>query len=80
MGVELIEGRLWSMDRFFIQKNCDRCKNHLRNGRTMSAFNTQCICMECAEKERTDPEYKKAKDAEIDEIKKGNYNYKGIRG
>ncbi len=74
------ERQVMKMDDFFIKKYCDRCKNHLRNGRTMSAFNTQCICMECKEKERFDPEYKKAVDAEHEEIKKGNYNFKGIRG
>ena len=69
-----------AMDKFFTQKYCDRCKKDLRNGRTMSAFSTECICMECKYKEKIDPEYKKAKDAEIDQIKKGNYNFKGMRG
>ena len=31
-------------------------------------------------KECTDSEYKKAQDADIAEIRKGNYNFKGLRG
>ena len=66
-------------DRFFTQKLCDRCHKELSAGRTMSMFNEQCICLECAEKEREDPEYKKAEEADQVEIRKGNYNFKGIR-
>lgn len=36
--------------------------------------------MDCKKKECTDSEYKKAQDADIAEIRKGNYNFKGIRG
>ena len=68
------------MDKFFTQKYCDRCKKDLKDGRTMSMFSTECICLECKEKERCDPEYETARDAEIEEVKKGNYNFKGIRG
>ena len=68
------------MDRFFTQKFCDRCGGSLENGRTMSRFNTNCICMNCSEKEKKDKDYDKAVKAENDEIKKGNYNYKGIKG
>jgi len=68
------------MGDFFNQKNCDRCGKDLKKGRTMSKFNEDCICMECSEKEKLDPEYRKAVDADQEEIKKGNYNYKGIRG
>lgn len=34
------------MDKFFTQKTCDRCGGSLENGRIMSMFNTECICME----------------------------------
>lgn len=68
------------MDKFFNQKYCDRCSGSLENGRTMSTFNEQCICMSCKDKETKDPEYKKAIEADHEEIKKGNYNFKGIRG
>jgi len=67
-------------DRFFTQKFCDRCHKELNSGRTMSMFNEQCVCLECAEKERQDPEYRKAVEVDHDEIRKGNYNFKGIRG
>ena len=68
------------MDKFYTQKNCNRCGKPLDGGRRMSRFNTDCLCLECADKERSDPEYEKAVQTELEEIKKGNYNYKGIRG
>lgn len=67
------------MDRFFTQKCCDRCGKDLKNSRIMSMFNTDCICLDCKDKERSDPDYQKAVDAELEEVKKGNYNFKGIR-
>lgn len=67
------------MDRFFNQKYCDRCGKDLKNSRIMSMFNTDCICLDCKDKERSDPDYQKAVDAELEEVKKGNYNFKGIR-
>jgi hypothetical protein len=39
-------------DKFFTQRNCDRCGKDLSGGRTMSWFTEECICMECKEKER----------------------------
>lgn len=68
------------MDRFFTQKYCDRCGGSLESGRIMSMFNTDCICLSCKEKEMTRTDYKHAVKAEQEEIKKGNYNYKGIKG
>lgn len=68
------------MDTFFTQKLCDRCKKDLKNGRIMSMFNTDCICLDCSDKEKKDKDYKKAQEADIEEIKKGNFNFKGIRG
>ena len=38
------------MDEFFNQKNCDRCGKQLVV-RTMSWFNSQTICMDCAKAE-----------------------------
>ncbi|MBP2028853.1 hypothetical protein J2Z35_002691 [Acetoanaerobium pronyense] len=46
----------------------------------MSRFNTDCICIPCSEKEKEDPDYKRAVKEELEEVKKGNYNFKGIRG
>ena len=68
------------MDRFFTIKHCECCGGSLEGGRIMSAFTEQCICIPCSEKEKVDPDYKKAVDADIAEIRKGNYNYKGLRG
>jgi hypothetical protein len=34
--------------------------------------------MECKEKETHRPDYEKARKADIEEIRKGNYNFKGI--
>lgn len=68
------------MDKFFTQKTCDRCGGSLEKGRIMSMFNTDCICMVCLEKEKKDKDYDKAVKADHEEIRKGNYNYKGIRG
>lgn len=57
--------------------DCDRC------GRetlvlTMSIFNTEMICMTCEQKEMEHPEYRKAKDVELEQVRRGNYNYPGI--
>lgn len=68
------------MDKFFTQKSCDKCGGSLENGRTMSRFDVSCLCLECAQKERQDKDYDKAVQAELEEIRKGNYNYKGIKG
>lgn len=68
------------MDDFFKRKTCERCHKSLVNGRTMSMFNTQCICLECSIKEQNDPAYGEAVKADHAEIRKGNYNYKGLRG
>lgn len=68
------------MDTFFSQKFCDRCGGSLEGGRIMSMINTECICLACKEKEKARKDYEKAVEAEQDEIKKGNYNYKGIKG
>jgi len=45
----------------------------------MSAFNLDCICMDCKAKEKQDKDYDKAVQADIEAIKKGNYNFPGIR-
>lgn len=68
------------MDRFFTQKTCDRCGGSLAGGRIMSMFNTDCLCLICKEKEKARKDYDKAVKAEQEEIKKGNFNYKGIKG
>jgi hypothetical protein len=68
------------MDKFFTQKTCDRCSGDLEGGRIMSMFNTDCICLACCEKEKLEKDYDKAVKADHEQIKKGNYNFKGIKG
>jgi len=68
------------LDRFFTIKQCECCGGSLEGGRIMSRFNENCICIDCSDKEKQDPEYHRAVDADIAEIRKGNYNYKGLRG
>ena len=66
------------MNNFFTQTTCDRCGGSLKDGRIMSMYNTDCICMKCKKEERKRKDYKDALEADRNEIKKGNYNYKGI--
>ena len=68
------------MDKFFTQKTCDRCGGSLENGHIMSMFSEECICLDCSKKEKADKDYDKAVKADQEEIKNGNYNYKGIKG
>ncbi|WNF36834.1 hypothetical protein RJD24_20965 [Bacillaceae bacterium IKA-2] len=67
------------MDKFFTQKSCDRCSGSLEGGRIMSMLNTDCICMICSKKEKKDKDYDEALKADHEQIRKGNYNFKGIR-
>lgn len=69
-----------AVDRFFTQEHCDRCGGSLKGGRIMSMYNTGCICMACKEKELKQGDYEEAVKADHEEIKKGNYNYRGIKG
>lgn len=66
------------MDDFFTKSKCDRCHGSLDGGRIMSMFNEQTICMACCKKERQRTDYKDAVEADHAEIRKGNYNFKGI--
>ena len=65
-------------DKFFTQKTCDRCHRPLGSTRIMSMYNTDCICMDCHNKETQRDDYETARKADIDAIKSGNYNFPGI--
>lgn len=65
-------------DTFFEKTQCDRCGGSLNGGRMQSMFNEDCLCMDCINKERKLPEYKSAVEADHAEIRRGNYNFKGI--
>ena len=68
------------MDWFFTQNTCDRCGGSLSGGRIMSMLNTDCLCLVCKEKETTQEDYGEAVEAERQAIRRGNFNFKGIRG
>lgn len=63
---------------FYSKTKCDRCGSSLKDGRTMSMFSTECICMKCKYEEIRSNRYHKEVAADIDEIRKGNYNFEGI--
>ena len=68
------------MDTFFTQTHCERCSGSLKGRRIMSMYSTECLCMDCKDKETKRPDYGEAVKADHEEIKKGNYNYKGLHG
>jgi len=58
---------------------CERCHKETDSS-TMSWFNTQTICMDCSDAEKENPNYKLAKDIELEQVQAGNLNYKGLFG
>ena len=60
-----------------MQHTCDICKKE-SNCFTGSFFNTDVICMECKARERNHRGFNKAKEAEVEHIMAGNYNFEGI--
>ena len=66
-------------DQFFTQKYCDCCGQSLKDGRIMSMFNRDCICLDFKKKERKDKDYRLAEGADGEAIKKGDFNFPGIR-
>ena len=56
---------------------CERCgKGTIIT--IMSTFNTQMICEICENLEKTHPQYTEAKEAELQAVKNGDYNFPGI--
>lgn len=66
------------IDDFFSKRTCDRCSGSLEKGRILSMYNSDVLCMKCKEAETQRPDYKVAQDADIAEIRKGNFNFIGI--
>ena len=64
-------------DRFFQVTRCDRCGAPL-TVRILSMFNEDVLCPECKEKERQRLDYREAVEADLDAIRHGNRNFKGI--
>lgn len=56
---------------------CQRCRRPT-NITTMSMFNTDMCCPECTEEERAHPDFQKARDAELEALQSGDYNFPGI--
>ena len=56
---------------------CDRCQKETSSS-TMSWFNTQVICLQCSEDEKSNPNYDLAKKVELEHVLKGNFNYSGL--
>lgn len=59
--------------------HCMRCKTSLE-GKTyiMSMMNEDIICSICKEEETRHPDYNKARQAELEAVKKGIRNYGGL--
>lgn len=66
------------MERIFTVTKCDRCGGSLDDGRIMSMYNTDIICMKCKTEETKRDDYKRAVEADHAEIRRGNYNFGGI--
>lgn len=58
--------------------NCDRCGNPTNNCTTMSIFNEEIICIPCKTAEKDEPNYAQAVEAEMNAMRQGNFNFKGI--
>ena len=58
-------------------KKCERCGGETIC-HTMSYFNTQHICMGCDEIERAHPDFKRAQEAERQQVVVGNRNFAGV--
>ena len=56
---------------------CGRCGKESRVS-IMSMFNSVEICMDCKEKEQQHPKYPDAVAADMEAIRRGNYNFRGI--
>ena len=56
---------------------CDRCGVET-NSFIMSMFNTENICIACKKAEVEDPRYKEAARAEMEAVRQGMTNFKGI--
>lgn len=56
---------------------CQRCREDAVVT-TMSLFDTDMICNKCEKIERAHPQFPEARNVELDELSKGNYNFPGI--
>ena len=56
---------------------CDRCRKKTLFT-SMSVFNTEIICNPCKYKEEKRPDFAEARKAEIEAVRRGDYNFPGI--
>lgn len=59
------------------QVNCDRC-GHVATAFTGSYFNTDTICLPCRDLEEAHPQFEQARQAEMEAVERGDYNFHGI--
>lgn len=60
-----------------VEQKCDRCEQNVTH-LIMSRLNIDWLCEHCVKKEKSHPRYKEAYRKEQEEVKKGNFNYKGL--
>ena len=60
------------------RKVCDRCHQPTNGITTMSMFNQEVICIPCKDKEKNEPGYAAAVEADHAAIRQGNYNFPGV--
>jgi hypothetical protein len=58
-------------------EGCARCGKAVSVS-IMSKFNTDMLCLSCKKDEESCPNYKKASNAELISVQKGDYNFMGI--
>jgi len=56
---------------------CERCGRETMSY-TMSYFDTAEICLRCSSAEREHPDYEKAREAEAEAVRRGDYQFPGI--
>lgn len=56
---------------------CERCGG-TSSFSTGSWFNTEQICLECAERERAHPRFEEARRVEREAVRNGDFNFPGI--
>lgn len=56
---------------------CQRCGADTTT-HIVSYFNTDTICLSCSDLEQHHPEFAAARSAEIEEVRRGNYNFSGV--
>lgn len=59
---------------------CDRCETYQQGVfcLVLSYFNRQLICESCERKEQAHSNYTKARTAELNAVRAGNFNFPGI--